>query len=109
MAARSLHSCGLRTDRTVACWGNNDEGEANPPQGTSMPSPPVGTTHARGIPAAKVTCWGETTRREAFHPPGSSMTLRLGHGTPADCAPTQPLPARDRGMAARPEHRREAS
>ena len=27
------HSCGLRTDGTIACWGRNEDGQADPPAG----------------------------------------------------------------------------
>ena len=45
MSAGTFHSCGLRTDDTVVCWGNNAGGRAipeflnAPPNGT----PPGGT------------------------------------------------------------------
>jgi alpha-tubulin suppressor-like RCC1 family protein len=28
------HTCGLKVDGTLACWGNNDVGEIAPPAGT---------------------------------------------------------------------------
>ena len=29
-----LHACGVKTDGTVACWGDNSVGQATPPAGT---------------------------------------------------------------------------
>ena len=34
IAAGILHACGLKTDGSVACWGNDDNGRATPPGGT---------------------------------------------------------------------------
>ena len=33
VSAGGSHSCGLRTDGTITCWGANDSGQANPPTG----------------------------------------------------------------------------
>ena len=30
------HSCGIRTDGTVACWGDDYFGQASPPAGTFL-------------------------------------------------------------------------
>ena len=27
------HTCGVRTDGSLACWGRNNEGQASPPRG----------------------------------------------------------------------------
>ena len=34
VSAGGLHTCGVRTDGTLACWGHNDIGQATPPEGT---------------------------------------------------------------------------
>ena len=34
MSAGAAHTCGLRTNGTVECWGLNDYGQANGPRGT---------------------------------------------------------------------------
>ena len=28
------HSCGLRRDNTIICWGANDAGQSDPPEGS---------------------------------------------------------------------------
>ena len=33
VAAGDIHTCGLRSDNTVACWGTNANGESDPPRG----------------------------------------------------------------------------
>ncbi|GDX83574.1 hypothetical protein LBMAG42_53850 [Deltaproteobacteria bacterium] len=32
------HSCGLRTDGSILCWGSDDEGQASPPDALYVPS-----------------------------------------------------------------------
>ena len=34
VSAGMYHTCGVRTDGTLACWGNNNSGQATPPGGT---------------------------------------------------------------------------
>jgi len=34
VSAGGYHSCALRTDGTVACWGSNGSGQATPPAST---------------------------------------------------------------------------
>ena len=33
VTAGSAHSCGLRTDGTITCWGNNSHAQTDPPPG----------------------------------------------------------------------------
>ncbi len=33
VSAGAYHTCGVRTDGTIACWGDNDYGQAAPPGG----------------------------------------------------------------------------
>ena len=39
ISAGSAHTCGVRTDGTLACWGANDFGRA-PPPGDNLEAPP---------------------------------------------------------------------
>ena len=34
MSAGARHTCGVRTNGALACWGANDVGQATPPAGT---------------------------------------------------------------------------
>ena len=52
------HTCGLRTDGAVACWGLNDQGEASPPPG-AFASVTVGDNFSCGLrPNGAAECWG---------------------------------------------------
>ena len=35
VAGGTFHTCGVRVDRTVVCWGMNEAGQASPPGGTT--------------------------------------------------------------------------
>ena len=52
------HSCGLRTDQTIVCWGYNGGGQAEPPNG-SFKAVSAGGDHSCAIQTDNtVTCWG---------------------------------------------------
>jgi len=66
------HSCGLQADGSVACWGNNEDGETTPPRARSPGL--AGAYHSCGVKAdGSVACgdntYGETTPpAEDVHP-----------------------------------------
>ncbi len=52
------HSCGIKTDGTVACWGNNDWGQSDAPEGT-FTAISAGNAHTCGIRSdGTIACWG---------------------------------------------------
>ena len=52
------HGCGIRTDLTLACWGNDWDGQASPPEGEFV-AVDAGWTHTCGIRVGgEATCWG---------------------------------------------------
>jgi hypothetical protein len=54
-----LHSCGRRTDDTVACWGDNVYGQSSPPAGT-FKLVSTGGNHTCGLQSDDtVPCWGD--------------------------------------------------
>jgi alpha-tubulin suppressor-like RCC1 family protein len=64
-------SCGVKTDGTVACWGDNGKGEATPPAGTFR-QVSAGFQYTCGITTAgTVQCWGDNTDGKATPPPGT--------------------------------------
>ncbi len=48
ISAGSLHTCGVKTDGTLACWGKNDSGESTPPTGT-FTEVSAGSQHTCGL------------------------------------------------------------
>ena len=58
----AAHTCGLKTDGTVVCWGENIYGQATPPDGTfSLVS--AGGLHTCAVTTGgTVACWGSQAR-----------------------------------------------
>ena len=52
------HTCGVRTDGSVACWGADGDGESTPPAGTFL-QVSAGYAFSCGVRAdGSITCWG---------------------------------------------------
>ena len=61
IAAGGNHSCGLRPDETITCWGLDHEGQASAPPGR-FSAVAAGGNHSCGLrPDETVTCWGGGT------------------------------------------------
>ena len=59
VSAGGRHSCALRADRTVACWGNNVAGQSDAPNG-EFAAVYVGELYSCALRAdGTVACWGE--------------------------------------------------
>jgi hypothetical protein len=53
------HTCGLRTDNTVTCWGSDDDGQASPPEGEQFIALSAGEYQTCGIRTDDTAiCWG---------------------------------------------------
>jgi hypothetical protein len=81
-------TCGVRTNGTIACWGDNYYGQATPPAGT-FTSASVGgewvvhQSHACGVRTdGTIACWGDNTYGQATPPPGTfaSVSAALTYG-----------------------------
>ncbi len=60
----------MKTDGTIACWGQNGDGESTPPSGT-FARVSVGGTHSCGLALdGTVTCWGSNALGESKPPVG---------------------------------------
>ena len=58
MSAGGFHACGVRTNGTLACWGNNSSGQAVPPAG-AFTQVSCGDFHTCGLRTnGTLTCWG---------------------------------------------------
>ena len=72
------HSCGLRTDGTITCWGSNYDGEAEAPAG-SFSVVSAGWGHSCGLRTdGTITCWGSNYDGEAEAPAGSFSVVSAG-------------------------------
>ena len=75
------HSCGIRTDDTITCWGWNEHGQADAPSGT-FKTVTTGARHACAIRTDDtITCWGRVGQADApsgtFKTVASAAHLRL--------------------------------
>ena len=74
------HSCGVRTDNTITCWGNNRYGEADAPAG-AFQAVSAGQSHSCGLRADNtITCWGANYDGEADAPAGAFQAVSAGGG-----------------------------
>ncbi len=61
ISAGTKHSCGLRTDGAIICWGWNRYGQSEAPPGV-FEVVSAGTFHSCGLRTnGTVTCWGSTS------------------------------------------------
>ncbi|MYI26744.1 MAG: hypothetical protein F4064_01495 [Acidimicrobiales bacterium] len=73
------HSCGLRTDGTVECWGHNEYGEADAPPG-KFTSISAGRYHSCGVrTSGAVECWGWNGSGQADAPSGKFTSISAGN------------------------------
>ncbi len=73
------HTCGVKTDGSVACWGNDADGETTPPAG-QFSSVSAGDGHTCGIKTdGSVACCGNDADGQASSPEGSFLSVSAGN------------------------------
>ena len=93
VAAGGSHSCGLRADRSVTCWGGNWAGQPAPPRG-EFAAVSAGSAHSCGLRAdGAVACWGEDQAGQLAAPGGEFEAVSAGRVSLVRLAPR-----RDRGV-----------
>ena len=77
VSAGEFHSCGLRADDTITCWGRNSVGQVDAPAG-AFQTVSAGL-HSCGLRADNtITCWGYNRDGEADAPGGTFQTVSAG-------------------------------
>ncbi|HEY0737775.1 MAG TPA: S8 family serine peptidase [Herpetosiphonaceae bacterium] len=67
------HTCGVRTDQTVVCWGANGARQATRPSGT-FTQVSAGRSHTCGVRLDQtVVCWGDNNSGQSS-PPNATFT-----------------------------------
>lgn len=83
VSAGNMHSCALRLDQTVACWGRRQERFRSPPGLYVQVS--CGFTHTCAVTVdAKLRCWGERGLGSNDAPDG--RFVQVSSGRDHDCA-----------------------
>ena len=95
VSAGVFHTCGVRTDGTVECWGSNEDGDGNvvgqaTPPGGSFASVGAGALHTCEVRTdGTVECWGSNEDfdgneiGQATPPSGELPRSALENSTPA--------------------------
>ena len=77
-SAAYAHSCALRANGSVECWGADHDGEASPPSG-SFTAVSANGRHSCGIRTDKtIECWGADHNGQASPPSGSFTAVAAG-------------------------------
>lgn len=78
VAAGSYHSCGVHSDGSVVCWGENGWGQAEPPTGR-FSDVVAGARHSCGLESnMTITCWGDNTHGQTGDPDGHFLAISAG-------------------------------
>ncbi|MYA17955.1 MAG: hypothetical protein F4Z28_14965, partial [Gammaproteobacteria bacterium] len=106
VSAGNEHTCALRADSTVVCWGDNGDGQATAPEG-SFSSVSAGRWHSCGLYTdGTIECWGSDWSGQATAPEGSFNSASAGRwhscGLRTD-ATVECWGADDAGQATAPE------
>jgi len=79
ISAGENHACGIRTDDTVSCWGDNSGGKSTPPNG-AFKAVSAGRSLTCGIRTDDtVSCWGNNYD-ESHQPSGMFKAITVGGG-----------------------------
>ena len=78
VSAGGRHTCGVRSNGSVACWGSNADGRATPPAGSFL-SVSARHNHTCGLRSdGSVACWGDDFAGEATPLAGSFLSVSAG-------------------------------
>ena len=87
------HTCALRTDGGVVCWGDNTHGQASPPQDERFIAISSGYEHTCALGGdGGAVCWGRVdappTKRLSLATPDAPMLVATPEPTPLPSAST---------------------
>ncbi len=72
------HTCGLRADSTISCWGDNWHGQSDAPAG-EFQAVSAGERHSCGLRADfAISCWGDNDQGQSDAPAGEFRAVSAG-------------------------------
>ena len=78
ISAGAWHTCGVRTDGAVVCWGDNNYGKSDAPGG-SFASVSAGSQHSCGVRSdGAAVCLGSNSDGQSDPPSGSFTAVSAG-------------------------------
>jgi len=78
VSSGQFHTCGVQTDGTLACWGDDSFGQASPPDGT-FSQVSAGASHTCGVLTdGAIACWGYNFFGQASPPDGTFSQVSAG-------------------------------
>ena len=78
ISAGAFHTCGIRTNGEISCWGSNRFGESDPPSGT-FTAVSAGGTNTCGVRTnGEISCWGNNRFGESDPPSGTFTAVSAG-------------------------------
>ena len=76
-APGQTHSCALRTDGTIQCWGYNTDGQADGPDG-QFSAVSAGGAHTCALQNLSIDCWGNNDHGQTQQPVGAFRAVSAG-------------------------------
>ncbi len=81
ISAGYTFTCGIRTDGTLVCWGDNRSGQSTPPTGT-FTQVSSGLSHSCAIRTdGTLACWGYNPSGATTAPDGTFIQVSAGDDT----------------------------
>ena len=78
VSAGLFHTCEVRGDGLLSCWGANSEGQATPPGGTFVQVDAAAEHTCAVRTDGSVACWGRDSAGQATPPPGTFKQISAG-------------------------------